>query len=222
MAVDVRDKWVVFDFDGTISETSTALITFYNERLAPRYGCRPLENSDLDRLKDMTVTEKLEFLELSFFKLPFAIGRARKEFPPYLKNIPVIEGLADACKKLKGDGYKLAILSSNKQENIEEYLDKNSLSHLFEVVRCDKGRSLFVKHKTIKRFLKRMDISPLDMVYVGDEGRDVIACEKCKVPVISVTWGWDSREVLKAVNKNHFVEEPSELSQVVNNIFLKN
>jgi phosphoglycolate phosphatase len=213
-----KNRWVVFDFDGTISETSTALIKFYNEKLVPKYKCRPLEDSDLELLKDMSVGEKLSFLELSFFKLPFAIGRARKEFPPYLKDIPVIDGFIKAGEELIKKGYKLAILSSNKQENIEEYLEKNSLSHLFDVVSCDKGRSLFVKHKTIKRFIKNMNIAPTDMVYVGDEGRDVLACEKCDVPVISVTWGWDSREVLKRVNENYFADEPRELVGLVEQI----
>lgn len=215
----LNKKWVIFDFDGTIAETDTALVKFYNERLVPRYKCRKLENSDLELLKKMSVKEKLNFLQISFFKLPFAIGRARKEFPPYLKDIPVIEGFERACRDLIDSGYTLAILSSNKKENIESYLAKNGLTDFFKEIRCDKGRSLFVKHKTIKRFLKRIGLKTSDIVYVGDEGRDVIACRKIGVSVLSATWGWDSKDVLKEINGDFLVDTPSDIPILVDKIF---
>ncbi len=211
-------KWIVFDFDGTIAETTETLVDFYNEEIATRYKCRTITVEEMEDLKDMTTSEKMSFLKIAFYKLPFIINRARKKFPELMRELPVMAGLEDACNELKKAGYNLAILSSNKEENIINYLNHHKIAYLFSMVQCDKGRSLFVKHKTIKRFMKKKGISPTDMVYVGDESRDIVACNKIEVPIISVTWGWDSREVLKSMNGSHIAERPVELLSLVEEI----
>lgn len=52
----------------------------------------------------------------------------------------------------------------------------------------------------IKRFLKSKKITEKDMLYVGDEQRDVAACKKAGVNVIWVSWGYD---VIETVKKMH-------------------
>jgi phosphoglycolate phosphatase len=89
-------------------------------------------------------------------------------------------------------------------------LARNSFEFFHNIV-CDKGRSLFVKHKTIKTFLQIHDVLPENAVYIGDESRDVVACKKAGVTVISVTWGWDSRDVLELVNPQNLIDSPEEL-----------
>ena len=209
------DKWVAFDFDGTIAETSSTLIGFYNEYIAKKHKIRTLSLQDLDTLKDMSTAEKLTFMNIPFYKFPFVIGSARKFFPQIMQQLPVTKGLKDALTQLKMRGYKLAILSSNKTSNIEEYLVEHHLQSLFSYISCDKGRSLFVKHKTLKNFVKEMHISYENFVYIGDETRDVIACNKAGVTPISVSWGWDSHRVLKLSNPDRVVATPSELVEIV-------
>ena len=45
-----------------------------------------------------------------------------------------------------------------------------------------------------------------DFVYVGDESRDIEAAKAAEVKIISVTWGFNSREVLESANPGNIAE----------------
>jgi len=212
------DKWVVFDFDGTIAETNHHLVAFYNEHIYTHFKCRKMENGDIDKLRDLNIMEKLKYLQIPMFELPSLIRRCRKKFRTSLVDLPMVEGLKEQLSSLKSQGYKLAIISSNRKKNIVHYLGFHGIEE-FELVCCDKGRSLFVKHKTIKKFLKDQRLYHEQMVYVGDEGRDVLACRRVRVPVIAVAWGWDSHRRLAQVSQEGTViDSPSELIAKVNEL----
>jgi phosphoglycolate phosphatase len=203
-------KWIIFDFDGTISETTDALAKFWNEYLAKKYKLRTINNADLEILRNLTAIEKIAYFKIPFYKLPFVVNSARKHFSKSMDNFAAVSGLKTVCENFIAKGCKLAIISSNREPNIRKYLSKNNFE-LFSEISCDKGRSLFVKHKTIKRFLQEREILPENVVYVGDESRDVAACKKVGISVISVTWGWDSRDVLELVNPQSLVDSPPDL-----------
>jgi phosphoglycolate phosphatase len=205
-----NEKWVIFDFDGTISETTDVLAKFWNEYLAKKFKLRPIHGNDLDNLRNMSAIEKIAFFKIPFYKLPFVVNSARKNFPKYMDEFAVFSGIKTVCHKFLQDGCKLAIISSNREENIRKFLVKNNFD-IFTDIFCDKGRSLFVKHKTIKRFLLEHELRIKNVVYVGDESRDVVACKKAGIDIISVTWGWDSRDVLELVNPQHLVDSPEGL-----------
>jgi len=213
-----NEKWIIFDFDGTISETTDALVNFWNEYLAKKFKLRVVDNNDLQELRNVTLIEKIAFLRIPFYKLPFVINSSRKNFPKHIDNFTTVSGLKSVCEKFIKNGCKLAIISSNREANIRKYLSKNNLE-LFSEIFCDKGHSLFVKHKTIKRFLREHGISPENAVYVGDESRDVVACKKAGIEIVSVSWGWDSRDVLELVNSRHLVDTPAELYQKIAEFF---
>jgi len=215
------EKWVIFDFDGTISETTDVLAQFWNDYLAPKYKLRKIYGDDLENLRNMSAREKIAFFQIPFFKLPFVISSARKQFAKYIDEFAVFSGLTEVFKKIHGSGLKLAIVSSNREENIRKYLKKHKFE-FFDSIFCDKGRSLFVKHRTIKRFLREKDVLPENAVYVGDESRDVVACKKAGVAVISVTWGWDSRDVLELVNPHNLVDTSEELYKKIVEILQPN
>ena len=213
----MNEKWVIFDFDGTISETTDVLAKFWNDYMAPKYKLRKINSSDLENLRNMNAVEKIAYFRIPFYKLPFVISSARKHFVKYMNEFAVLPGFKTLCQKLLDRGLKLAIVSSNREENIRKYLKRNNIEFFTDIF-CDKGRSLFVKHKTLKRFLKTHDILPENAVYVGDESRDVVACKKTGIAVISATWGWDSRDVLELVNPHNLVDTPEELFVKVSQI----
>ena len=54
-------------------------------------------------------------------------------------------------------------------------------------------------------------MDPAQLFYVGDEVRDVKACRKAGVPVVGVTWGFNSRDALEKSGPSLVVDHPSEL-----------
>ena len=56
---------------------------------------------------------------------------------------------------------------------------------------------------------------PEEMVYIGDEIRDIKASKKAKVPVASVSWGFNSAESLAEAEPDHLLHHPEELHKLV-------
>ena len=83
----------------------------------------------------------------------------------------------------------------------------------------DIGASLFVKSRTIKRFLRKSGIPNENFVYVGDEVRDIEACRDAGVKIIAVTWGWDPHDAIKNNSPDFIANEPQDIEVGVESLF---
>ena len=67
------------------------------------------------------------------------------------------------------------------------------------------------KAKHLRAIRKTFSLQPHEMLYVGDEIRDVKASQKAGIPCAAVTWGFNSRSSLSAADPTHIVDEPHQL-----------
>src|SRR5437763_81487 len=67
----------------------------------------------------------------------------------------------------------------------------------------------------LRRILKAERISPGEVLYVGDEVRDVEASKKARVTVAAVTWGFHAESLLRDNGADHVVTEPRQLLELV-------
>ena len=70
---------------------------------------------------------------------------------------------------------------------------------------------LFGKEVPIRRQVNAVDVPPQQVIYVGDEVRDIEAGRKAGIEVAAVTWGLNSRSLLQRYRPTLLVEEPKEL-----------
>ena len=77
------------------------------------------------------------------------------------------------------------------------------------------GHGIFGKDKAIKEVIKKYKFTANELIYIGDETRDIEAAKKSKVKVIAVGWGFNSPEVLIAHQPDFFVETPRELVEAI-------
>jgi phosphoglycolate phosphatase len=117
----------------------------------------------------------------------------QEKIADHIHELKWIEGMKDEILNLKNMGYDLKIISSNSVSNILNFFESNS-PNLFEDIYSSKG--IFNKHHSIKALLKKYSIKRDEAIYIGDEFRDIKACKKAKIRIISVTWGYDPRELL--------------------------
>lgn len=109
-------------------------------------------------------------------------------------------------------GYKILIISSNSKENILEFLKMNGI-HCVADVLC--SNRIFGKDKVMKKFLKEANVDSSDVVYIGDEQRDIVACKKAGVPIIWVEWGYDAKEVVQNDEPEYSVTTPQEILEII-------
>ena len=73
---------------------------------------------------------------------------------------------------------------------------------------------IFGKEKLFNKFLKKESIEKKNIIYVGDEIRDILACQKVGIKIISVTWGFNTRLGLMKYNTN-IVDSAVELLNMI-------
>ncbi|BAY34893.1 phosphoglycolate phosphatase [Nostoc carneum NIES-2107] len=204
---------IIFDFDGTIADTVDALVSIAN-RLAVEFGYVQISQEELALLKNLTSREIIKYSGISVFKIPFLVKKVKGELKNKIHEFQPIPGIKEALIELKAHGYSLGIITSNSKDNVTEFLKVNELDNLFDFIYS--GVTIFGKKTIINNVLKQKQLKPQQVIYVGDETRDIEASKKANIQVIAVTWGFNSPEILAKQKPDFLIHHPSELLTVVN------
>ncbi len=203
---------VVFDFDGTIAETM-ALAMEVLDQLSDKFGFRKVSTRDVWVLRNEGKWEEVfKSLEIPLAKLPAIIREGRSGLAKRIDSAAPVKGIKEVLLQLKMGGYGLGLLTSNSKETAEKFLRNNGLD-FFDFIYSDS--SLWGKDKVLEKLLEDRKLGSEQVVYVGDEIRDIDAASKAGVKVIAVSWGYNTRKILKEQNPDYLVESPKELVEVL-------
>ena len=202
-----RPKLLIFDFDGTIADTLAAAVTILNT-LAGEFGFRPLQPIDLERARDMRTRQLMKFLNIPTRKMSRIARRGSEELHARIHSIQPLPGMPGAMRQLQAQGYSLGIITSNTEVNVQIFLQNHGLE-LFDFVRC--SSKLLGKARMIRSVMRRQRVRAADILFVGDETRDIEAAKKAGIRMAAVTWGYNSRRSLDAMKPDLVFETPAEL-----------
>jgi phosphoglycolate phosphatase len=200
--------FLIFDFDGTIADTLGAIVRITN-RIAPEYGYSPTTPEKLKYYQSLSTQEMLKQAEIPLFRLPFLLRRVRKEMSTELPNVPIVPDLADALRDLVAANHQLMVMSSNSHRNIEGFLAQHGILDLFASIQG--GVGLLSKSRALRRTVQKGGIDFSQIIYVGDETRDVDASNQVGILVAAVSWGFSSREALAAQKPSFLIDHPRQL-----------
>ena len=142
-------------------------------------------------------------------KLPFLLYRARQELNKQIRSIKPVRGMVQTLKAIKGSGFVVGMATSNSKENVNIFLDQNRLDDVFDFIYT--GNHILGKDRVLKRLMRKRNISKGSALYIGDEVRDIEAAHKAGIPVIAVTWGYNSKKILRAFHPDSLVDQPRKL-----------
>jgi len=210
----MTQKVIIFDFDGTIADTVDALVTIAN-RLALEFGYVPINSQELVLLRNLTAREIIKYSGVSLFKIPFMVKKVKGELKHKIPELTPIEGINAALIELHDQGYHLGIITSNSQENVNQFLKCHNLDYLFDFIYS--GVTILGKTTIINNLLRQKQFKPEVVIYVGDETRDVESAKKANIKVVAVSWGFNSSEALGKQNPDFLIHHPRELLDVIKN-----
>ncbi|BAT51785.1 phosphoglycolate phosphatase [Nostoc sp. NIES-3756] len=208
----MTQKVIIFDFDGTIADTVDALVGIAN-RLATEFGYAQITPEQLTLLRNFSSREIIKYSGVSLIKIPFLVKKVKSELKNKIYELKPIPGIKEALLDLQESNYKLGIITSNSRDNVTAFLSINDLDNLFEFIYS--GVTIFGKTNIINSVLRQKQFKPDDVIYVGDETRDIEASKKANIRVIAVTWGFNSPEVLLKQNPNFLINHPKEILEVL-------
>ncbi|MGB5768386.1 MAG: HAD-IA family hydrolase [Crocosphaera sp.] len=205
-------KVIVFDFDGTLADTYDAFVEIANS-LSEEFGYKSVDRKEQEQLKHLSARDLIKQSEISPLKIPFVLKRVKSELTHKIKELQPINEIPTCLKKLKNQGYVLGIITSNTENNVLAFLKNNTLEQFFDFIYA--GTTLFGKHKIINKLLKEHKLLPNEVIYIGDETRDINSAKKSRVKSIAVTWGFNSAEVLAKHNPDFLANYPHELITIL-------
>ncbi len=209
-------KYIIFDFDGTIANTLPFSFQKFLE-IAKLLQIDDLSEKQLiGEIRSKSYQELLRgHFRKAWLKIPFVIKTIKSmqvELEKEMENIKFFPGIKKFLFYLKKNGYDLAIISSNRIENINKFIKYNKLN-VFDYVH---GKTdLFGKADSLKTYIKDFKLIKSEVIYIGDEIRDVEACHKVGIKMIGVSWGLHTEKALKKNGVDYIANKPMDIMKII-------
>lgn len=201
---------LIFDFDGTLADTFGVGLGIFNQ-LSAEFGFRSIADEEISAARKMSARELIDAYGISHRKVPQIAARGLKLLHARMGEVQPFAEIPQVLQTLKARGYTLGILTSNSEDNVRLFLNRHGLT-MFDFVRT--SSRLFGKAREI-RYLFRKHRWPKDTVaLLGDECRDIEAAQKAQLPIVAVSWGFNSQEALTAQSPVALIHQPQELLEL--------
>ncbi len=208
-------KFVIFDFDGTIADTMPFSFSRSLELLRKEKIDLP-EKEIIKKIKSNNYFELMKEFKLSWLKIPFMlqiVKQGQRDLYSQIDKIKIFPGMKNLLKDLRNNNYQIGILSSNMQRNVNKFIKIKRLN-FFDIIYCESN--ILGKDQTFRKMMRKYNLKPEEIIYIGDEIRDVEACKKVGIKIIGVSWGLHTIEALQKNGVDYIVKKPSEILKIIN------
>ncbi len=200
-------KVLLFDFDGTIADTRPLAFEILNE-LAEEFHFRTLLEKEIEEVSHMSTREFIRFLGISYLRLPLITRSGLIKFQAVSEKVQPILKILHVLEELKTRGFRLGILTSNLESNVLTFLEKHQF-YSFDFIST--SSKLFGKCSQIRRLMKKHQLKADEIIYIGDETRDIEATKAVPIRIAAVTWGYNSASTLASMKPDFLFHRPEDL-----------
>ena len=214
-------KAVIFDLDGTLTNTLKSLWKSTNMALATA-GLPPHE---IDSYKYFAGNGAKELIRKSliadgdtelvhFDSVMEAYNRIFEEYCMY--EVKPYDGIPELLKALKEKGLHLAVNSNKPQPRtvdvVEEIFGKDTFDLL--VGQCEERRRK-PSPDGVNYILEQLHLNKEDVLYIGDTCTDMQTGKSAGVFTVGALWGFRDRQELVENHADAIIEKPLELLQYI-------
>ena len=135
--------------------------------------------------------------------------KADQALPPKAAHTPPFPGIAALLEHLSEAGLKLAVLSSDSQENVTAFLEQHNLQHFFQGwMGAEPGKPNKPDPALVDDLCRQLGVPPAAAVMIGDTPGDLQMAMAAKMAGgIGVTWGWGDRPSSQASQADKFKQD---------------
>lgn len=214
-------KAVIFDLDGTLTNTMPDLIITISEVRAV-YGLPPITEAEVLRAINLSTPE---FIKMCMEELPTEEEKARavdvymEHYKNHLvdKTMPY-DGITDLLHKLKRDGKKTAVLSNKDDCNVKIICDKFFAGLIDEP--WGKRPEFPGKPDPASAFalMKTLECASDEIAYIGDSDVDMKTGRNAGFITIGASWGYRSAEILAETGAQYIVNSAKEFGELLDTL----
>ncbi|MFU8831769.1 MAG: HAD family hydrolase [Wenzhouxiangella sp.] len=186
-------KAVLFDLDGTLVDTAPDLVG----TLMALRAARGLDEMEESALRPMATRGALGLLEAGFGHEPgYEAADLREEFlSHYAANIwvrsCVFDGIEHLLKQLQQQGLGLGIVTNKVEALAVPVVEKAGWADLFAcLIAGDTISRSKPDPAPVLEACRRLNLAPEEVMFVGDDPRDVEAGRGAGVMTVVASWGY--------------------------------
>ena len=202
----VSPALVVFDFDGTLVD-SFDWFCRTQARLAGEFRFRAFDPEDLDAVRSKGARELMRDCGVRWWQVPRVTRRARVLMREEVSSISAFPGVDEALAVLRGKGTRLALVTSNSEENVVRILGERTVSR-FERVAC--GAPLLGKARKLRSVVRGCGVPRERVLCIGDEIRDADVARALGFAFRGVAWGYTLPAALQVHSVQPLFRTPAE------------
>lgn len=211
--------FVIFDFDGTVADTSEGIFKSLQYSFV-EMGDKVPDLSEMKKFIGPPIAYSFE----KFYNVPAElvdtyIGKYRERYRAKgIFECSLYEGIKEALSELRKNGVKLGIASSKPLSLIYDVMNYLEITELFDFVsgvKMDNSRHSG-KKELILNTMKNLNAENKSRVLmVGDRYFDIDGAAEAGVDSCGVLFGFGSREEFLEHNATYIIEEAKELLKLV-------
>ena len=212
-----RFKAVLFDFDGTLVDSSEGIFKSLiyafdadgkpapDEKTLRKFIGPPIYDSfkTLFGYKD----EKIDFMIEKYRERYRSVG---------WHEARVYDGIPELVRALREQGVKMATASSKPTPFIRQIIEEQGLLPYFDYL----GGTAFDnissnKTEILNHAMQELGVSPGETVMVGDRLFDIRGAQGAGIPCIAVLYGFGSRSEFEEYGAQYIVETPQDIYRLI-------
>ena len=206
-------KYVLIDFDGTIADTYSYYFNTLS-KLYPELNIGNLTEREINENRNKSFKTVIRENGIPFWKLIIMAYKVKSQLSKDILEIQMFPGIKELLTRLKELNIRVAIVSINNKKNILGFLRKENSENLVEDIWATAGQ--FGKWRTLEKAIKKTGVNKDEVIYIGDEVRDIEACQKVGIKIAGVSWGFNSEKALRENNADYMLAKPEELLSIIN------
>ena len=214
----MKYELIVFDMDGTILDTLEDLKNSMNHTLRLHH----MPERTLDEIRSFVGNGIRKLIEravptgTSEHKIYEIHGDFMKHYEIHCADCTKpYDGVIDLIKELRNRGYKTAVVS-NKAHGAVQDLCVQYFPGLFDLAIGE--RPEIAKKPApdmVNMALEQLQVTREKAVYIGDSDVDVATARNSELDMITVDWGFRTREFLVEQGAEVIVSKPEEILELV-------
>jgi phosphoglycolate phosphatase len=216
----MKHKGVIFDLDGTLTDTLADIAAAMN---------KALEKHGFPSLKTEEYTEKVGWglRRLAFLCLPEdmrndeTVGLVALDAMKFYNDAPLTftkpyPGIPELVAMLKARKIKTAILTNKPDPTAQFVVSGLFPQGSFDIVRGEiSGSPRKPDPACVWDLVVELGLSPADIVFVGDSEIDIETAVTSGCFPLGVSWGYRSRETILKAGARRIIDMPKELLEII-------
>lgn len=207
-----RYSAVVFDWDGTVMDSTHAIVA------AIQGACADLDLPVPDASRaswviglslEAALYHAVPTLEAD--RMPAFLDSYRSHFMRRNTDMMLFEGMESLFDELARRGVRLAVATGKSRAGLDRVLAAAGLERVFACTRCADEAPGKPDPTMLREIIETLDLDPDGVVMVGDTAHDVQMASNAGVDSVAVTYGAHDRQTLLLARPTAMVPGVAEL-----------